>query len=354
MTTSLISVLMAAYNAEAYVEAAIESLLAQSWNRLELIVVDDGSSDSTGDRLAAMARRDPRIRILTNATNLGLAASLNRAIDAARGDLLARMDADDIALPDRLRQQMVAFAADPRLVLLGSNVRQISASGHPDDITDLPIDDWTIRCVSLSLNPFAHPTVMMRIGPFREAGLRYNVGFETTQDWELWLRLMQYGRVANLPEPLVEQRVHTSSISARRRQQQRNNSLRIQQAYAARFLGEAAWNRDRFAFMNEVFYSDRRGAELAGQDLVAACQVALDLLAVVERRYPRAEGAGYRRFVVDRCLRMGLVPPSRRGAAGLSLRLLISYPAATLHALLRVAAKQLYGSTKRRTRPCAA
>ena len=104
MTTPLVSVLMAARNAEAYVEEAIGSLLAQSWTHLELIVVDDGSTDSTNDRLAALAERDPRIRILINETNLGLAASLNRAIDVARGDLLARMDADDIAVPDRLRR----------------------------------------------------------------------------------------------------------------------------------------------------------------------------------------------------------------------------------------------------------
>ena len=345
---------MAARNAEAYVEEAIGSLLAQSWTHLELIVVDDGSTDSTNDRLAALAERDPRIRILINETNLGLAASLNRAIDVARGDLLARMDADDIAVPDRLRRQVAAFTADPALVLLGSNVRQISASGHPHETTDLPLDDWTIRCVGLSLNPFAHPTVMMRAAPFRQTGLRYDASFETTQDWELWLRLMQHGRVVNVSEPLVEQRMHTGSVSARRRQQQRDNSLRIQQAYTARFLGEGAWSRDRFVLMNEVFYDDRRSAESSGQDLVAACRVALDLLAAVERRYPDQDCTGYRRFVIDRCLRMGLVPPGRRGAAGLTIRLLMGYPAATLRAVLRLAARQLRGSIKPGARPCAA
>lgn len=354
MTEPLVSVLMAAHDAEAYVEAAIGSLLAQSWRRFELIVVDDASSDSTAERLAALAGRDPRVRILSNGANLGLAASLNRAIEAARGDLLARLDADDIARPGRLERQVESFAADPGLVLLGSNVRQISASGRPLGATDLPLDDWTIRCVSLSLNAFAHPTVMMRAGPFREAGLRYDTDFETTQDWELWVRLMQHGRVANLSEPLVEQRIHTRSISARRRQQQRENSLRIQQAYAGRFLGEAAWHREGFALMNDVFYGDRRSADRAGRDLVAACRAALDLLTAVEGRYPDADSAGYRRFVIDRCLRMGLVPPSRRGAAGLSVRLLSGYPVATLRAVFRLAARQLRRSAREGARPCAA
>ncbi len=344
MTEPLVSILMAAHNAEDYVDAAVESLLGQTWDRFELIVVDDGSDDATSDRLAVLAGRDDRLRVLVNEVRLGLAASLNRAIDVAEGDLFARMDADDIARPDRLDRQVQVFAADPKLVLLGANVRQISASGRPLGVTEMPLDDWTIRCVSLSFNTFKHPTTMMRAAPFRETGLRYDTGFETTQDWDLWIRLMQLGQVANLPEPLVEQRLHAGSVSAQKRRLQLNNSLRIQEGYTTRFLGADAWDPDRFALISQVFYGDRRSADAAGQDVVAACRAALEVLAAVQSRYPDAHSAGYRKFVLRRCFQMGLVPPTRRGALGLAGELMLRYPGAALGALANQVWRHLWAA----------
>lgn len=337
--TAKVSVVMSVYNGERFLREAVDSILGQTFSDFEFIIVDDGSCDGSWRILESYT--DRRIVLVANGVNLGLARSLNKAFDLARGAYLARMDADDIALPHRLQRQLEDFETQPDLVLLGSNVRHISPTGRRLGTSELPLDDWTIRCVSLSVNAFAHPTVMMRAEPVRAGGLCYDTRFETTQDWELWTRLMQYGCVGNLCEPLVEQRLHVDSVSMRKRQFQLGNSLRVQQAYLHGFLSTAVWDRQRFALMNEVFYGDRRSADTAGQDIIAACRVALDLLADIERQYPRADNAGYRRFVIERCLRMGLIPPTRRGAAKLAGELLVRYPVSTIGASVSLIEKRL-------------
>lgn len=342
MSAPLVSVVLSAHNAAAFVDEAIGSILDQSHGHLELIAVDDASTDQTAARLHAAEGRDRRVRVLRNERRLGLAASLNRALAEVRGELIARMDADDVALPDRLARQVSAFQADPGLVLLGSNVEHIDREGGHLDRTELPLDDWTIRCVAMGLNPFAHPTVVMRTAALRTEEVVYDTGFETTQDWELWTRMMAHGRVANIARPLVRQRLHAASTSATRRASQADNSLRVQERYVRRFLGPGAWDRARFSRMNTVFYGDRREADAAGEDRVAACQDALGLLDAVLRRYPDRPSGGYRAFVVERCLRIGLAPPLRRGAVALAGRLLIGHPGATLAGITGITGRQAY------------
>ena len=336
MSEPLVSVIVAARNADAYVARAISSILTQTYEHLELVVVDDASTDETGAILRETEARDERVRILRNDERLGLAASLNRAIQHAHGVLLARMDADDIALPERIARQVAVFGEDPGLVLLGSNVEHVDADGNAIGVTQLPLDDWTIRCVAVSLNPFAHPSVMIRAEALHEEGKAYDTSFETTQDWELWTRLMARGRVANIRTPLVRQRLHQGSVSATKGETQLANSLRVQERYVRDFLGPEAFDPVQFSRLNRVFYGDRHAADLSGNDRVAACRDALALLDTVMQRYPSRGSKVYESFVVQRCLRMGVAPPFRDGALKLAFFLASRHPGSVLASILQV------------------
>ena len=329
MTETPVSIVMAAFNSTAYLREAITSLQNQTMNVFELIIIDDGSTDTTSEIIKEAVRNDPRIQYLRNDKNQGLAASLNLGMERARGRYIARMDADDVAAPDRLEQQVAFFEEDPGLALLGSNVLLTDDGGTEIEKTCLPEDDWTIRCTCLFQNPFAHPSVMMRAAPFREGGLRYDPTYETTQDWELWTRLLSYGKARNLPSPLVRMRLHGSSVSARRRAIQVENSLRVQRKYVEEFLGGRFWDENAFTLINNRFLGDLNAADPGGHDLIDACHRALDLLKNVTDRYPRKQNTGFVNFVVLRCVRMGLLPPLRQGFAGLAARLMVRYPAET-------------------------
>lgn len=209
-----LSVLMSAFNAEERLPAALESLFAQTYEDFELIVVDDGSTDATPDILAACD--DPRLSVLTNAENIGLTPSLNRAIAASRGVLLARLDADDRALPDRLRLQVDWMDAHPETVVVGSGYRTVSSRGQEPGVHAPPASDGEIRWQMLLYNAFCHSTVMFRKGALDGEPYAYDENLPCAQDYDLWMRLLRHGEGANLPEILVERCLHDHSMSTQR------------------------------------------------------------------------------------------------------------------------------------------
>lgn len=333
MTDPRVSVVIAAYNAESYITDAVNSILDQGYADFELLLVEDGSSDSTPDRIAELARRDARIRPVYNKQNIGLAASLNKAFDLVRGDFVARMDADDIALPDRLARQVAYFDRHPECVLLGGNAFLVTANGDPAGQTHHPLSDRDIRSICLFQNPFSHPTVMIRTSLVREHGLRYDTSFDTTQDWALWVDCLQYGKVANLEAPLIKQRLHRHSISIRKRDRQIANSLRIQEKYVKKFLGTEAWHPGAFYEIDTVFLSDRQSACAAGADRAGVCLSALALYKTVVARYGRHEHRGLERFIVDRTIRIGLPFPVSKSWPRLVSYLLTRHFLATVSTL---------------------
>jgi glycosyltransferase involved in cell wall biosynthesis len=217
------SVLMTMYNGAPFLRAAVESVLGQTLADFEFVVVDDGSTDESVRIVRAFG--DPRIRLHVSDHNLGQTTALNVGLRLCRGDYVARMDADDVCRFDRLARQAAALDADPALGIVGSAVRIIDALGRPLDLSTQPLDDATIRFVSLTRNPFHHPTVAIRRRVLLDHGLEYDERFQANQDFELWTRLLPLTHAANLPQTLLDYRVHGANISVVRLAEQQRTSV---------------------------------------------------------------------------------------------------------------------------------
>ena len=231
-TAPLVSVLLAVHNGEPYLRAALESALRQTVDDLELLVVDDGSTDTTPDVLAALD--DRRVRVLRNDEQLGLAASLNRGLEEARGRFVARLDADDVALPRRLERQVAWMHANPETVVLGSAVCAIDDNGTPGAVHVMPTTPAAVRWHLLFSSPFFHPAVLVDRNHVERHGLRYDPSFSESEDYDLWARALAIGEGANLPEALVLYRVHAGQASHVRRALQRSFQLQVASREIAR------------------------------------------------------------------------------------------------------------------------
>lgn len=225
-----ISVLLPVYNAAHFIEKAIISILTQTMKNFEFIIINDGSTDSSGEILQKFAHKDIRIRLVQR-PNKGLIATLNEGIALARSPLIARMDADDIALPHRLERQCTYLKSHPETVAVGSYVQFMDRCGHTYRTKYLPAGEG-LRKAFLWGCPIMHPTVMMRTEAVREAG-GYSPEFPSAEDYALWLRLLSLGGIDNIPEVLLSYRVHGSSISHVHAQQQRDSTLRAQALWIA-------------------------------------------------------------------------------------------------------------------------
>lgn len=210
----LVTVLLPVFNGATFLRAAIDSVLASSFEDLELLVIDDGSTDSS----VAIIRsyQDPRVRLVVHELNRGLIASLNEGLDLARGRYVARMDADDIMLPERLARQVNALDNDPGLGVVATCVEFINGDGEVTGAWDTDratISESAIRAMMPRTNCIAHPSVMLRRSTF--VGMAYSPDQPNAEDWDLWMRFMSAGgRVGKVPEVLLRYRTHPSSIMA--------------------------------------------------------------------------------------------------------------------------------------------
>jgi GT2 family glycosyltransferase len=208
MSAPSVSVLMPAHNAARYVAEAVESILAQTYTDFEFLIVDDGSIDDTPKILSRYAESDRRIHIISR-PRTGIVRALNELIALARGDLIARMDADDIALPVRFEQQVAYLKDHPECVLVGSRVFVIDPEG--DELTILGqalsheqiVDDFLARRGQMVY----HPAVMFRRNAVVNIG-GYDDRMIEAEDLDLFLRLAEVGRIINLPDPLLKYREH--------------------------------------------------------------------------------------------------------------------------------------------------
>jgi glycosyltransferase involved in cell wall biosynthesis len=211
--TPKISVVLPVYNAAPFLAQAVDSILAQTFADFELIVLDDGSTDATPAILQRYAS-DGRVRLLRQ-PNAGVVPTLNRGLDLCTGELIARMDADDIAHPRRLEAQVRFMSMRPEVGLLGTAYRLIDAQGRDLGAQPVALNDLAIRWASLLTSPFAHPTVMMRRATLERHGLRYSAEAETVEDYDLFARSLEFWRGANLDQPLLQYRVHGQSNTGR-------------------------------------------------------------------------------------------------------------------------------------------
>lgn len=234
MTVPTVSVVMPVYNAKAYIAKAVESILAQSFGHFELIIINDGSTDGSQQILEKYATQDPRIRLVTR-ENRGLVASLNEGIDLARADLIARMDADDVAFPERFALQVSFMDAHPEIVACGTCYNIIDFKDRILVACDRePQNDEEIQNTLLGGIPcLCHPTVMMRKTAVLAAG-GYDPETMLAEDLDLWLRLGESGKLANLPEVLLGYREHGGSVS---------EMGHLKQIEVMKMVTERAWRR---------------------------------------------------------------------------------------------------------------
>lgn len=209
---------MAVYNAAPYLREAIGSIRAQSLRDWELICVDDGSTDESRRILEEFARGDSRLRVVSR-KNTGPAGARNEALALARAPLVAIMDADDISLPGRLAAQAEFLRLRPDVVCVGSRILVIDQDGDPVNLYRLPLthDEIDDRHVKLGLGGgIMHSAAMMRTSTLRLAG-GYRAQFEPAEDLDLWLRIAELGRLANLEEVVVQYRLNPNGLSHTRR-----------------------------------------------------------------------------------------------------------------------------------------
>jgi glycosyltransferase involved in cell wall biosynthesis len=231
----VVSVIMSVYNGERHLAEAIESILDQTFRDFEFIIINDGSTDGTADILGRYQRRDERIQVYPQ-DNHGLIASLNRGVRLAQGACIARMDADDVSLPERLGKQVGFLDLHPQIGVLGSAVQVTDDNGHVYDTWRFPTTPAFLRWSLCFYNPIPHPTVMMR----RQAVVRvggYASDMLHAEDYDLWRRLSSITLLSNMEDVLLLLRKHEASISKVHFVQQRQTSIRISQLMISETVG---------------------------------------------------------------------------------------------------------------------
>ena len=260
------SVILSTHNNAAFLAAAIDSILGQTYQDFELIVVDDGSTDDTQAVLAMY--NDQRVRVLVNPTQQGLPRSLNHALVAAQGEFIARMDGDDVVHPERLAHQLAYLKQQPSVGSLGTQVVRIDTNnreigGYPH----LPLKHSLIAWHLFLDVAILHATTVTRRSVLDTVG-HYNPVYPVTEDLDLWLRLLFVTRFANLPQKLYHYRRHHHSVTQRNAQQLKTSQYEIRAKVATRLLGTEISPQTiaRLAHPNTV---DPQQAEVAATLLMA-------------------------------------------------------------------------------------
>ena len=231
--TPRVTILMPVYNAAAYVREAVESILAQTFKNFELLAINDGSTDATAHILRTFD--DKRVRVLDNNENLGIIQTMNLGLDAARSEYVARMDGDDICHHNRLELQVRFLDTNPGVDICGGSI-SVFGKGKRPSILKHPTDDNYIRCAFLSHNPMANPTVMFRREPVLATGERYLSDFEWVEDYDFFERLSNTLRFGNLPDVLLDYRIHDTQVTQQKASAMRDGAARVRRRQLLRLM----------------------------------------------------------------------------------------------------------------------
>lgn len=209
MNFPLVSVVMPVYNGEKFLTEAIDSILMQSYKNIELVIVNDGSSDSS--KRIIQSYTDPRIRFVENETNSGIVFSRNRGLESSKGEYVATLDCDDIALPDRIEKQVEFLEKNPGYGMCGTFYISIDQKGEFKEKIHYPTGYQDIATCLILGNCFCNSTVMIRSRIAKE--LKYREKFDIVEDYELWYRISRMSKLANLPFYGTLYRLHGTNIS---------------------------------------------------------------------------------------------------------------------------------------------
>jgi glycosyltransferase involved in cell wall biosynthesis len=232
-----VSVVMSVYNGERFLQVAVESVLVQTFDEFELIMVDDGSTDSTPEILAAYARMDPRV-VVERIGRGGRPAALNHGFALARAPFVARLDADDVALPTRLARQRDFLLDHKDVGVVGGAVEFIDAAGHVFAEWQYPLSDAEIRRAFVHATPIAHPAAMIKKAAFEAVG-GYRPIFGDADDVDLWLRIAERYELANVPHLVIRYRIHAGQATYSNLELQTMCDLAARRAAQARAYGAA-------------------------------------------------------------------------------------------------------------------
>jgi len=239
-----VSVLMSVYNEEKYLREAVESILDQTFKDFEFLIINDGSTDKTGEILKSY--NDPRINIITNDENIGLTRSLNKGLKIAKGDYMARQDAGDISIRERFEKQVEFLNNYKDICLVGTFFYIINEKGRVLYKATSLVSNDELKRKLLTGNAFAHGAVMFRKKCVEKLG-GYRTQFKASQDYDLWLRFSERHKMANIPEYLYKWRLVINSVSVKDKfQQDRYAALALKLSKERKKLG-----KDRFQVFEE-------------------------------------------------------------------------------------------------------
>ncbi len=216
-----ISVVMPAYNAERYIAEAIDSILNQTYHDFEFIIINDGSTDKTEEII--LSYEDPRIVYIKNEKNMGIVYTLNRGLDAAKGEFIARMDSDDISLPTRFQEQITFLLNNPNVAVLGTAIN-IFGDGITSSVFENSTAPEKAKAELFFSSSLAHPTVIIRKSVLDKHNLRYKEDFAGMEDYRLWWEISQHSDIMSLSAPLLNYRKHSSQITASNSKQKTEKS----------------------------------------------------------------------------------------------------------------------------------
>jgi glycosyltransferase involved in cell wall biosynthesis len=217
-----LSVIMSAYNSQKFIGEAIKSILRQSYDKFELIIIDDGSEDDTVGVISSFD--DRRIKLISNERNKGLATSLNIGIEQTVGKYIIRMDADDIALPNRFQEQLKFMEEHREIDVCGSWYELFSTV---NETVKTPLKDRDIKDTLFFNNCIAHPSVIIKRNSLEKYAIRYDENLRFAQDYELWCREVDRLRFANIPEILLKYRIHGDQIGVAKKEEQNLAANRV-------------------------------------------------------------------------------------------------------------------------------
>jgi glycosyltransferase involved in cell wall biosynthesis len=211
----LVSVLVATYNSEDFIEKTLDSLLEQTYKDLEILVCDDTSSDSTVNIVKSYQEKDNRIVLMQNSKNLGISLNMNNGIHKAKGEYIAILDADDWAYPYRIEEQVKVMEQDKNVVLCSGYMHICDENLNVKTLRKYPLTDKEIRKAIVRYNPISHPASMWRKSAILKTSL-YNKRFPINRDYDLLVRISEFGKYQNIPKPLIKYRVRKESETGKR------------------------------------------------------------------------------------------------------------------------------------------
>ncbi len=249
-----ISVIMSVYNGETYLREAIESVINQTFQNWELVIINDCSTDSTAEILAEFASKDERVKVYPNEVNLKLPTSLNKAISLSSGKYIARMDADDICLPDRFEKQYKFMEENSDVALSSCRFMTVKNGVYASGGAGGRCDFEALRAMLLVTNPILHPGVIAKAEVMKK--FNYDTTLTCTEDLELWTRMiMENQKIQILPECLLIYRLHDKQITSTTLERQHTEVLKIEQKYYSALLQEMDEEMQKF-YISGIYFKE--------------------------------------------------------------------------------------------------